>query len=59
MYSLEDNITGMFPEEGEDIRDRGFIGESPQPNAVFLCTAGNELLRHKERRLGDLLDEGR
>ncbi len=41
MYTLEDNISGMFTEERQYIRNRRLIGKTPQSNTVTVRAAGN------------------
>ena len=44
MYSLEHDVSRMFPEECEDIRDASLEGKTAQSDTVSLGATRDELL---------------
>lgn len=58
MNSLEDNIPGMFPEEGQYISNRSLVGKTSETDTISLSTTSDELLWQDQRSgLGKLGDE--
>ena len=45
--SLEDDVPGVLPEEGEDVCHRGLVRKTSESDAVLAGPGGDELLGHE------------
>ena len=52
MDTLEDDVSGMFAQEGEYVSDRCFVRKTSQSDTVPMSSAGDELLRQHYGSLG-------